>query len=72
MHYIVNNACTAAAATATWPLDSNTTFLMPALAAAPAQAIGMFAAGPFPAAKGTFPLAPDAACLSACQLPSAG
>lgn len=71
LHYMGNFfACEQALAVATWPIQSNTTFLGPAMAAFPPQVLSMFFAVAPPAVAGKFPLVFDAACLARCNAAS--
>jgi hypothetical protein len=75
IHYMINSfSCTGAIVVGTFPLETNTTFLLPALAAFPAETQLMFGQTGFPAVAGTFPLVRDAACLARCGVapPTAG
>jgi hypothetical protein len=66
IHYMVNSNCEEAILVGTFPLETNTTFLLPALAAFPAEVQLMFAQAAFPAAHAQFPLIRDAACRARC------
>ncbi|WIA18960.1 hypothetical protein OEZ85_003629 [Tetradesmus obliquus] len=74
IHYMLNSGCSGAILVGTWPLETNTTFLLPALGAFPPEAQLMFGQSAFPAVRGTFPLIRDAACLARCgaAAPAAG
>jgi hypothetical protein len=68
IHYMVNSFCEEAILVGTFPMDTNTTFLLPALAAFPPEVKQMIAQTALPAAPATFPLIRDAACLAKCGL----